>query len=123
MKNERIRDWIAPAAAALSLIACYGTLAAIAMLGALGITIVLNEAVWAGAIVVFAWLTLLTLWLRTRRHGQLWPIGLAAIGVALITYTMMVTYERVIEIVGFAFLCVGTFLDWRAGHRQRRKNV
>lgn len=120
MKNERIRDWIAPAAATLSLIACYGTLAAIAMLGALGITIVLNEAVWSGAIIVFAWLTLLTLWLRTRRHGQLWPIGLAAIGVVLITYTMMVTYERIIEIVGFAFLCVGTFMDWRAGHRQRR---
>lgn len=120
MKNERTRDWIAPAAAAMSLVACYGTLAAIALLGALGVTIALNDALWAGAIVVFAWLTLLALWLRKRRNRLLWPIALAAIGVALITFTMMVTYVRVIELVGFVFLCAGTFLDWRAGRRQRR---
>lgn len=120
MNNERTRDWIAPAAAAMSLVACYGTLAAIALLGTLGVTIALNDALWAGAIVVFAWLTLLALWLRKRRRRLLGPIALAAIGVALITFTMMVTYERVIELVGFAFLCAGTFLDWRAGHRQRR---
>lgn len=122
MTNEPIRNWVAPAAAGLALIACYGTLAAVGLLGALGVTIALNEAVWAGAIVIFAWLTLLALRLRRRRHGQLWPIALGAVGVAMITYTMMAAYERVIELVGFVFLCVGTLLDWRAGHRQRRQN-
>jgi hypothetical protein len=37
--------WLAPIAAVLSLLACYGTLAATAILGALGITLALNDAV------------------------------------------------------------------------------
>jgi hypothetical protein len=121
MKHETKSDWMAPAAVALSLVACYGTLAAVGLLGALGVTIALNEAIWAGAIVIFAWVTLLALWLRRHSHGQLWPIALGVIGVAMITYTMMVAYERIVELVGFAFLCVGTFLDWRAGRSQQRE--
>lgn len=121
MTRKRTGEWMAPAAAALSLVACYGTLAAIGLLGALGVTIALNEAVWAGAIVVFAWLALLALGLRWRHHGRLWPIVLAAIGVAMITLTMMIAYERIVELLGFAFLCVGTFLDWRAGRRRQRQ--
>jgi len=120
MKHERIRALAAPVATVLSLVACYGTLAAIGLLGALGISIALDEAVWAGAILVFAWLALLALLLRQRRHGRPWPIVLAAIGVVLITFTMTMTYERAIEFAGFAFLCAGTFMDWRAARGQRR---
>ncbi|WP_159460207.1 MerC family mercury resistance protein [Tistlia consotensis] len=114
---------MAPAAAALSMLACYGTLAASALLGALGVTIALNEAVWAGAIVIFAWLTLPALWLRWRRHRLLRPLALAAVGVALISITMTVAYARAVEIVGFVFLCAGTYLDWRAAGRARRKTA
>lgn len=55
---------VAPVATALSLIACYGTIAAIALLGALGVTIALNEAAWAGAIVVFAGLAAAAIFMR-----------------------------------------------------------
>ena len=120
MKHERLRALAAPTATALSLVACYGTLAAIGLLGALGVSIALDEAVWAGAILVFAWLALLALLLRQRRHGRPWPIVLAAIGVVLITFTMTMTYERTIELAGFAFLCAGTFMDWRAARGRGR---
>lgn len=119
MKNKRFSDWLAPAAAALSLVACYGTLAATGLLGALGAAISLNESLWAGTIVVFAWLALLALWIGRRRHASIRPIVLAAVGVALITLTMSVAYERIIELVGFAFLGIGTFLDWRARDSDR----
>lgn len=55
------RPWLAPLAAALSLLTCYGTLAAIALLGALGVGIALNEEVWAGGIVLFALLAVVAL--------------------------------------------------------------
>jgi len=60
------------------------------------------------------------LWLRQRRHGRLWPILLAANAVVLITFTMTITYERAIELAGFAFLCAGTFMDWRAARGRGR---
>tara|TARA_R100000935_G_C2772044_1_gene138046 strand:- start:30 stop:218 length:189 start_codon:yes stop_codon:yes gene_type:complete len=62
MPDTQNRSCLAPLATALSLIACYGTLAAEGLLGALGIA--LNEAVWAEAIVVFAALAVAALALR-----------------------------------------------------------
>lgn len=120
MMDRHKSSWIAPVAAAISLITCYGTLAAIGLLGALGVTVALNETVWAGAIFFFSWLTVLVLWPRWRRHGATLPIVLATIGAAVITFTMTIVYARVIEIAGFASLCAGTYLDWHAGRRQWR---
>ena len=42
----------------------------VGLLGALGVGIALNEAVWAGAIVLFAALAVAALALRWRRHGR-----------------------------------------------------
>lgn len=115
MTQKKTGDWLAALATTFSLIACYGTLAAIAVLGALGVTIALNEAAWAIAIVLFAALAFVALFFRWRNHRRIAPILLAGIGFLLIAFTMMISYERLIELVGFAFLCVGTFVDWRIG--------
>jgi len=113
--RKTTNDWLAAMATAFSLIACYGTLAAIAVLGALGVTIALNEAIWAGAIVLFAALALVALVFRWRRHRQNSPIVLAGIGFLLIAFAMVISYESIVELAGFAFLCAGTFVDWRIG--------
>ncbi len=118
MIGNKTGDWLAPLAAALSLVACYGRLAAIGLLGVLGITIALNEAVWAGAIILFAGLTFAVLLVKRHRHGRPAPAALAGIGVLLIAFTMLVSYDRIIELVGFVFLCAGTVIDWRIGRSQ-----
>lgn len=115
MRDQSKSDWLAPATAALSLVACYGTLAAIGLLGALGVTIALNEAVWAGAIVLLAGATCVALVIRRREHGRTAPLVVAGLGFVLIGFSMLVAYERLVELLGFAFLGSGTFLDWRIG--------
>lgn len=115
MNQNKTSDWLAALATAFSLIACYGTLAAIALLAALGVTIALNEAVWAGAIVFFAGLAFVALLIRWRGHRHIAPVLLAGIGFLLIGFTMLVSYERIIELGGFVFLCAGTIVDWRIG--------
>lgn len=119
MTQNKANDWLAAVATAFSLVACYGTLAAIAVLGALGVTIALNEAIWAGAIVLFAVLALVALLFRWRRHRQTSPIVLAGLGFLLIAFTMVISYERIVELAGFAFLCAGTFVDWRIGREKK----
>jgi len=123
MKNNRLSGLMAPAAAVLSFGACYGTLAAIGLLGAFGVAITLNETIWAGAVVGFAWLALVGLLIGRRRHGSFRPMALAAAGVAMITFTMVVDYERIIELVGFAFLGTGMLLDWRRTRGRDRRSV
>jgi hypothetical protein len=105
--------WLAGLATALSLFACYGTLAVIAVLGAIGIAIVLDEALWAGAIVVFAALAVGGLGLGLLRHRQPWPFLIGILGAVAIGYAMYVQYVRSIELSGFVLLCLAAFWDWR----------
>jgi len=115
MPDTQNRSRLAPLATALSLIACYGTLAAVGLLGALGIGIALNEAVWAGAIVLSAALAVVALALRWRRHGRGVPVLLGGAGLALIGFAMYVSYSLPAELGGFVLLCLGTWADWRGG--------
>lgn len=97
----------------LSLLACYGTLLAIAALGAMGVAVSLNEGVWATAIFGFALLALLGLAFGLRRHGSFLPLILGAIGTGAIGYAMFVDYSRAVEIIGFLVLIGAVCLDWR----------
>lgn len=123
MSPKKTGEWLAALATAFSLVACYGTLAAITLLGALGVTIALNEAVWAGAIVLFAGLALVALLIRWRGHRRLAPVLLAGVGFLLIAFTMLVSYERIIELAGFVVLCAGTVADWRMGRGRKERDA
>jgi arsenite methyltransferase len=107
---------LAIAATALSLIACYGTLALIAILSALGFTISLNETLWAGAIVTFAALAVASLVLGWTWHRRPGPVILGLAGAAMLAYAMYGHYSRLTELAGFALLALAACWDWRARH-------
>jgi hypothetical protein len=71
-------------ALALALMACYGALAALALLSLLGVALTIHEAAWAGVIFLFAALTALAVAGGLRRHGSVGPLGLATLGAGLI---------------------------------------
>ena len=105
--------WLAALSTVLSLVACYGTLAVVALLGVLGTAIAINETLWAGAIVAFAVLAIAGLGLGYTRHRQPWPILLGGFGAAAIGYVQYVQYDSLIEVAGFVLLGVGAIWDWR----------
>ncbi len=111
IKNSRF-GWFAGAATVLSLVACYGTLVVISLLGVLGVTIAINKALWAGAIVAFAALAVGGLGLGLVRHRHPWPILVGGFGAVAIGYAMYVHYARLIELAGFVLLCIAAFWDW-----------
>ncbi|MCI0431250.1 MAG: MerC domain-containing protein [Rhodospirillales bacterium] len=114
MLSERSKLGRLPAfATLLSMVACYGTLAVVASLSALGVAVTVNETLWAGAIVAFALLAVLGLLLGYRRHRRIWPILIGGLGVLGIGYAMYVQYERWIEVSGFVLLGIGVLWDWR----------
>jgi arsenite methyltransferase len=101
------------AALALSMLCCYGSLAAVGLLSLAGISVALSDAALAGAIVLFAALATLSVGAGMRRHGGTTPLGLAIAGMAVLVYVMFVSYHFAIELAGFALLGAAVLRDWR----------
>jgi hypothetical protein len=118
MSRRRTVPGFAAAATLISLLACYGTLAVVATLGSLGVAIALDETLWAGVIVGFAALAAVGLAFGWRRHRRPWPPLLGLAGAAVIAYVMVVQYDRVAELAGFALLGVAALWDWLALRRK-----
>jgi arsenite methyltransferase len=102
--------WGAVAAAA-SLLGCYGTLALVGLLAMLGITVSVNEALWAAAIAGAALIAAVATGFNARRHRQPWPLMVAGIGAGLVVYAMFVAYDPLVEAAGFGFLIGAVALD------------
>lgn len=94
--------------AVLSILACYGTLAFVSLLSILGITVHINAGVWAGVITLFAWIAVAGVAGSFRRYRAAGPLIIAAVGAVFITWTMFVSFNRFIEVFGFAGLLFAT---------------
>lgn len=99
---------------ALAILTCYGTLIAVSLLSLMGVSVAIHEGAWAGTISLFAVLAVGGFAINTRRHGVVAPLLIAALGAALIVYTMLGTYLRSVEITGFVFMTLAAVWDWRA---------
>ncbi|MDH3601253.1 MAG: MerC domain-containing protein [Candidatus Tectomicrobia bacterium] len=97
----------------LSIVACYGTLFVISVLSLLGVSLTLHTGAWAGAIVLFAGLAVVGTALGYRCHRVPAPLILAGIGAGLIIWVMLGSFNRVLELLGFACLITAAIWDWR----------
>jgi len=107
------RAWQAGMAIGLAIVACYGAAFAVAILAAFGVSVALNQHLWAGLIVSFMIIALIALARSWRRHRRIWPLALAAGGGMLIVWIMYGSYSRQIELVGFLLLSLASVWDWR----------
>lgn len=99
------------AATAVALLACYGTMALVAALSLMGLSLAVDEGLWAVAIAAAAVIAVAATGLNLRRHGRPWPLLLAALGAALILYAMFGAYHPVVEGLGFAALVGAVVID------------
>lgn len=117
--------WLPGAATVLAIVSCYGTAAALTLVSLLGISIAIDERVWAGVIALFAALSVVAIAMSYRHHRKVGPVALAGLGLALILWVMYGSYNRVLELVGFSLLAAATVWDWkaRASPRDTRTGV
>lgn len=106
-------DWLGLTASLLAVAACYGTLAVVAILSAMGVRLTLHEGTWAGAIVFFAILALVAIALGRQRHGRSAPTTLTLAGAVMILWVMLAQYALLMELIGFALLVCAAIWDWR----------
>ena len=96
-----------------SVLSCYGSLAAVAMLSLAGVSVAVNEAAVAGAVVVFAALATLAVGREAKGYRSWGPLGLAAAGALLLASIMFNRYDAIGELMGFTLLAAGVLWDSR----------
>jgi len=112
------RGLLGSLALALSVLACYGALAATALLSLAGITLAINPALWAGTIVTLGALATAAVAAGVHKHGAITPLGFALAGSAALVYVQFVDYKVGLELIAFGLLTAGVALDFL----QRRKS-
>ncbi|HEX9809405.1 MAG TPA: MerC family mercury resistance protein [Alphaproteobacteria bacterium] len=96
---------------AAALLACYGTVVALAVLGAMGLAVAVDDTAWAAAIVALAAVAALAVLAGQRKHRRIGPGIAAVLGAAAIGYAMAVSYDLAIELAGFALIAAGVLWD------------
>ena len=119
LKLDKRADWLAPCGTALTVIACYGTLAVVGVLSLAGITVAVHDGLWASVISLFSILALAGLFLGWRGHGKILPLLIGVLGTGMIVWTMGLSYSRAVEIAGFNILVLAVTLDWCAKRHRR----
>ena len=122
LRDIRLRGLWGILSLGMALLACYGTLGLVALLSALGVGLAVDEGIWAGAILLFAWLACAVIALGIRKHGSFVPLIIGVAGSSLLTYTMLLDYRVAIEIAGFVLLAAATVYDYRQRRWSTVKN-
>ena len=104
---------LAALGAVLAFIACNGLFILIAVLTALGITLVINPHVQAAAISLLALITLAMVFIAFRKNKIRGPLILSAIGALIVIGTMYIHYDKIIESVGLLALFASALWSWR----------
>jgi arsenite methyltransferase len=98
----------------LAVATCYGTLAAIALLSVIGVSIEVNEGALVTVITGLLILALAGMMYSYRGHGTPGPLVLSIAAAALLIWVFYGAYSKPLELTGFAGLVVASVWDFRA---------
>lgn len=103
----------------LALLACYGTLMALAVLAAFGLGVTVADVPWAGpTAAIAAGLAAVAVTAGLRRHRRFGPTVVAVTGAALVAHALLVDFNETVEFIGFVLL--GIAVGWDVWLRRSR---
>lgn len=111
LKTAGARGLSGALAALTAVFTCYGLTLLVAVLAGLGLTVNLDAQIWAGAISLMTILAVAGTAFNTTRHGKIAPVVIAAAGGAAILYSMLGSYDPIVEFAGFAALLAAVGAD------------
>ncbi len=95
----------------LALLACYGTLGLVGILSLVGVSVSINNGLWAITISVFYGFAVAIIALGARHHRVYGPTALGLIGFAVILWVMFGSYNWIVELLAFIILIASALWD------------
>ena len=115
--EEKDYSWIGSVASLFAVVACYGTLATVALLSALGISVEIDEGRMVKLISGLLVLALAGMVYSFRTHRHPGPLLLTLASAALLLWVFYGSYSKLIELTGFAALVAASVWDFRIKKR------
>jgi len=115
--DKKDYSWLGSAASLLAVVACYGTLAAVALLSIIGISIKIDEGTLAKLITGLLALALGGMGYSYRAHRHPGPLMLSVASAAMLLWVFYGGYSKPLELSGFAALIVASVWDFRTKKR------
>ncbi len=110
-------SWLSSAAGLCAALVCYGTLAAVALLSMVGITVEIDEGLMVKLISGLLILALAGMVFSFRAHRNFGPLSLSITSAALLLWVFFVSYSKPLELVGFSALLFAAVWDFRVKKR------
>lgn len=109
--------WVGSVTGLLAVATCYGTLAAVALLSAVGIGVNIDEGFLTKFISGLLILVLAGMGYSYRVHRHPGPLLLSVASAALLVWVFYGSYSKPLELTGFIALVVASVWDFRAKKR------
>ena len=101
----------------LAVATCYGTLAAVALLSLIGVSVEIDEGMLVKLITGLLVLALSGMGYSYRLHRHPGPLLLSLAAAALLLWVFYGSYSRPLELAGFAALVIAAVWDFRVKKR------
>jgi len=108
---------VGSATSLLAVTACYGTLAAVALLSAVGVSIEIDEGFMVKMISGLLFFALAGMVYSYSLHRHPGPLSLSIASAALLSWVFFGSYSKPLELTGFAALVFASVWDFRVKKR------
>ncbi len=115
--DKKDYSWVGTATSLLAVVACYGTLAVVALLPIVGISIEIDEGIMVKLVSGILILALAGMAYSCRMHRHPGPLLLSFASAALLIWVFYGSYSKPLELIGFAVLMVASVWDFRVKKR------
>ena len=115
--DKKDYSWVGSVASLLAVVACYGTLATVALLSVIGISVEIDESLLVKLITGLLVLALAGMGYSYSVHRYPGPLLLSIASAVLLLWVFYGIYSKPLELTGFIALVIASAWDFRAKKR------
>lgn len=119
LKGRRNTSLVGALAALVAFLSCYGTLGLVLVLSLLGVSLGVDETLWAVTILIATAVAVLATAVGYPKHRSTLPLLLVCAGAVLIFYALLGSYHVLLEGLGFVLLIAGVAMDFANANKKR----
>lgn len=112
--SKKDYSWLGSATSLLAVVTCYGTLAAVALLSVIGVSVELDEGLLVKLITGLLVPALAGMGYSFRIHRHPGPLLVSIASAALLLWVFYGSYSKSMEMTGFIALVIASLWDFRA---------